>query len=76
MKMFRRQSKTPYLAEHIWWFTTRDTRLSHVRLNYSKRHPRHRPIEFILLERFGGGLGITGHIPLSFPHRRRAQSTK
>lgn len=62
MKLFRRTPRIRFLAEHIVWFTTCDTRLSHVRLNYSKRHGQ-RPTEHILIERFGGRLGVSGYIP-------------
>ncbi len=60
-----RQHQTHLLAEHIWWFTTTNTTSACVRLNYSKRHG-YRPTEHILLERFGGRLGISGHVPLRF----------
>jgi hypothetical protein len=61
--MLKRHKRIPLLAEHIWWFTTTQTNHLFVRLNYSKRHNQ-RPTEFILLERFGGSLGLCGHIPL------------
>jgi hypothetical protein len=57
--------KTSLLAHHIWWFTTHQTNHICVRLNYSKRHNQ-RPTEYILLERFGGRLGLSGHIPPMF----------
>jgi hypothetical protein len=71
MKLLRRQPRFRFLAEHIWWFTTTDTRHIHVRLNYSKRH-KQMPTEFILLQRFGGRLGLGGHIPLLLPPKHKS----